>query len=114
MDLLTKNVEHIQKHRPQLYQRLVSYFKNKPKEAAKPAPTAGEDVVYQNSLRLSALKHPRILVFNGFGSGYPFLTYLKDKPANVRDILVVEKNTDAFAEALRAHDLTSYLKSPDV
>ncbi|MBF0104347.1 MAG: motility associated factor glycosyltransferase family protein [Deltaproteobacteria bacterium] len=135
MDFLSKNIRAIQKKRPLLYRDLLRYFESSKASESTIFKAAdwdgfnlnyrddhGEKITlyhcspqqeYAKSLKLSRLNHPRILVFDGIGLGYHFVEYIKTRPDHVRDILVVEKYPEIFANALKIFDLTPYIESED-
>lgn len=134
-DLLTKNIKALQKHKSYVLPVIEEYFKSL--DAQKSAQLIESDGFhnlkyfskkqewkflyrkslqeeYERSCEISKLNYPRILIFDGFGLGYHFFEYLKNKPKHVRDVLVLEENVEFFVNALKIHDLTEWIEQDGI
>lgn len=124
-DWLETNLNAVRERHPQLYDRLSSYFARthggkkcvltaeagfsnlefqEGEHAGRKLYWDSPEREYEKSLALSALKAPRILILDGFGLGYHFKILSQSLPRSVRDILVVEKSFEVFANALKIAD----------
>lgn len=136
MDFLEKNLTAIGRHKPGLFSVLRSCLagtapngefrltdcgggwmnleirdpsgKNSPLYPAHPREAT------RRALESLSSPAPALVVLNGFGLGYHFMEFMREKPGSVRAVAVVEESAWSFVQALRLHDLTPFFASEEV
>ena len=119
-DFLMQNLNTLRQCRPWIFKSIEDFYRGVPDAKGvdgsgikKQMEAEGLDAVVSQSLDLSPLKHPKILVCHGIGLGYHLFKALREKPHSIRHILIVEKNLDVFISTLKLHDLTEWITSPE-
>lgn len=135
-ELLEKNIRVLSRYRPSLCKIMAAYYSSATAGHSRLVPLEDgfynleysdgqgrKKILFENhsvsrtlaeSGDLSTFLYPKIVVMNGFGLGYPLLAFLQNKPGSVKEIIVVEKQIDVFANALKIHDFTEIFSRPEI
>lgn len=110
-DYLSKNLESLQKFRPELYARIAAHCRH----SIGSFRLEGDDprTALAASRELSRFEYPKIVICHGTGQGHALKDFLELRPRTVRHVVVVEKNMDLFIHSLKWHDFSELFARED-